>query len=72
MSTASTIADYVRHKRSLGMRFTHGATVLSAFNRFVGKTPTKQIRAAYALKKVWAFSICFFSGIIPIIKYKKK
>jgi 1-acyl-sn-glycerol-3-phosphate acyltransferase len=27
---------------------------------------------AYALKKVWAFLICFFSGIIPIIKYKKK
>jgi 1-acyl-sn-glycerol-3-phosphate acyltransferase len=33
---------------------------------------TKQIRAAYAFKKVWAFLICFFAGIIPVIKYKKK
>lgn len=33
---------------------------------------TKQIRLAYGLKKVWAFTICFFSGIIPIITYKKK
>lgn len=33
---------------------------------------TKQIRTAYALKKVWAFLICFFAGIIPVIKYQKK
>jgi 1-acyl-sn-glycerol-3-phosphate acyltransferase len=33
---------------------------------------TGNIRAAYGLKKVWAFLICFFSGIIPIIHYKKK
>ena len=36
MSTASTIADYIRHKRSLGIRFDHGATVLSTFSRSVG------------------------------------
>lgn len=33
---------------------------------------TKQLRFAYALKKVWAFCICFFSGIIPVIKYQIK
>lgn len=33
---------------------------------------TKQLRFAYALKKIWAFLICFFSGIIPVIKYKRK
>jgi len=31
-----------------------------------------QIRAAYGLKKVWAFLICLFAGIIPSIKYKHK
>ncbi|HRD41091.1 MAG TPA: hypothetical protein PLC65_20860, partial [Bacteroidia bacterium] len=33
---------------------------------------TKQLRFAYALKKVWAFLIVLFAGIIPVIKYKKK
>lgn len=33
---------------------------------------TGQIRLAYGLKKVWAFLICFFAGIIPVIKYQKK
>lgn len=33
---------------------------------------TKQIHVAYALKKVWAFMICLFAGLIPIIKFKKK
>ena len=27
MSTASTIADYIRHKRSLGIRFDHGGHI---------------------------------------------
>ena len=44
MSTASTIADYIRHKRSLGLRFDHGATVLSTFSRSVGKMPLRNIR----------------------------
>ena len=44
MSTASTIADYIRHKRSLGIRFDHGATVLSTFSRSVGKMPLRDIR----------------------------
>jgi 1-acyl-sn-glycerol-3-phosphate acyltransferase len=30
------------------------------------------IRAAYGLKKVWAFTICLLSGIIPVIRYTKK
>lgn len=33
---------------------------------------TRQIHFAYKLKKVWAFTICLFSGIIPVITYKKK
>lgn len=33
---------------------------------------TGNIRAAYGLKKVWAFTICLFTGIIPVIRYKKK
>lgn len=33
---------------------------------------TGNIRAAYGLKKVWAFLICLFAGIIPAITYKKK
>jgi hypothetical protein len=44
VSTASTIADYIRHKRSLGIRFDHGATVLSTFSRSVGKMPLRDIR----------------------------
>ena len=37
MSTASTIADYVRHNRSLGKRFVAEQAILSAFSRSVGK-----------------------------------
>lgn len=33
---------------------------------------TQKLRFAYALKRVWAFIICFFSGIIPLIRYQKK
>lgn len=33
---------------------------------------TKQIRIAFMLKKVWAFLICLFSGIIPVITYQSK
>ncbi len=33
---------------------------------------TGNIRTAYSLKKVWAFLICLFAGIIPVIKYQKK
>jgi 1-acyl-sn-glycerol-3-phosphate acyltransferase len=33
---------------------------------------TGNIRAAYGLKKIWAFIICLFSGIIPVIRYTKK
>jgi hypothetical protein len=33
MSTASTIADYIRHNRSLGKRFVAEAAILSAFSR---------------------------------------
>ena len=39
MSTASTIADYIRHNRSLGKRFVAEAAILSAFSRSVGKMP---------------------------------
>lgn len=30
------------------------------------------MRFAFSLKKIWAFLICFGSGIIPVIKYKRK
>jgi integrase/recombinase XerD len=43
MSTASTIAEYIRHKRSLGMRFFVEAAILSAFRRSVGKMPLRDI-----------------------------
>jgi len=33
---------------------------------------TRQLRFAFGLKKIWAFLICFFSGIVPVIKYKHK
>jgi integrase/recombinase XerD len=46
MSTASTIADYIRHNRSLGMRFITEAAILSAFSRSVGKLPLRGIRPA--------------------------
>jgi integrase/recombinase XerD len=44
MNTASTIADYIRHNRSLGMRFTAQAAILLAFSRSVGKMPLCDIR----------------------------
>ena len=44
MSTASTIADYIRHNRSLGKRFVAEAAILSAFSRSVGKMPLLDIR----------------------------
>jgi integrase/recombinase XerD len=46
MSTASTIADYIRHNRSLGKRFVAEAAILSAFSRSVGKMPLLDIRPA--------------------------
>lgn len=46
MSTASAIADYVRHSRSLGKRFVTEATILSAFSRSVGNMPLRDIRPA--------------------------
>ena len=46
MSTASTIADYIRHNRSLGKRFVAEAAILSAFSRSVGKMPLRDIRPA--------------------------
>ena len=53
MSTASTIADYIRHKRSLGMRFIAEATILSAFSRSVGKMPLRDIRPAMITRFVY-------------------
>jgi len=44
MSTASALADYIRHSRSLGKRFVTEEAVLSAFSRSVGKTPLRDIR----------------------------
>ena len=46
MSTASTIADYIRQNRSLGKRFVAEAAILSAFSRSVGKMPLLDIRPA--------------------------
>ena len=46
MSTASVIADYVRHSRSLGKRFIKEEAVLSAFSRSVGKIPLRDISPA--------------------------
>jgi len=43
MSTASVIADYIRHSRSLGMRFISEEAILCAFCRFVGKMPLRDI-----------------------------
>lgn len=49
-----------------------GVPFLILYPFFYVALVTKQIRFAYGLKKVWAFCICFFAGIIPIIKFKKK
>jgi integrase len=46
MSTASTIADYIRHNRSLGKRFVTEAVTLSAFSRSVGNIALRDIRPA--------------------------
>ena len=46
MSTASTIADYIRHSRSLGKRFVREEAVLTAFSRSVGKIPLRDISPA--------------------------
>lgn len=46
MSTASTIADYVRHNRSLGKRFAAEEAILLAFSRSVGNVPLHGIDAA--------------------------
>lgn len=43
MSTASTIADYIRHNRSLGKRFVAEEQILSAFNRSVDQVPLRSI-----------------------------
>jgi integrase/recombinase XerD len=46
VSTASTIADYIRHNRSLGKRFAAEEAILIAFSRSVGKVPLHGIDAA--------------------------
>lgn len=46
MSTVSTIADYIRHNRSLGKRFVAEQWILSAFGRSVGKVSLGDIRPA--------------------------
>lgn len=46
MSTASTIADYIKHNRSLGKRFVAEAWILSAFLRTVDKVPLSEISPA--------------------------
>ena len=44
MSTASTIADYIQHNRSLGKRFVAEEQILSAFGRSVDQVPLRNIR----------------------------
>jgi site-specific recombinase XerD len=46
MSTASTIADYIGHHRSLGKRFVAEEAILSAFSRYVGQRPLRGISPA--------------------------
>jgi integrase/recombinase XerD len=46
MSTASIIADYIRHSRSLGKRFAAEQWILSAFCRSVGNASLRDIRPA--------------------------
>ena len=45
MSTATTIADYVRHHRNLGKRFVNEAAILSSFSRAIGSVPLRGIRS---------------------------
>lgn len=46
MSTASAIADYIRHNRCLGKRFVTEQATLSAFSRSVGNIPLRDISPA--------------------------
>jgi site-specific recombinase XerD len=46
MSTASAIANYIQHNRSLGKRFVTEEQILSAFNRSVDKIPLHNIGPA--------------------------
>jgi integrase len=46
MSTASAIADYIRHSRSLGKRFIKEEAILSAFSRSVSTIPLRDISPA--------------------------
>lgn len=46
MRTASIVADYIRHNRSLGKRFAAEQWILSAFCRSVGNVPLRDIRPA--------------------------
>jgi integrase/recombinase XerD len=46
MSTAEIIANYVEHKRGLGMRFATENAILIAFGRFVGNVALCEIRRA--------------------------
>jgi integrase/recombinase XerD len=53
VSTASTIADYIRHNRSLGKRFVAEKAILSAFRRSVGTVPLRGIRPAMIMRFVY-------------------
>jgi integrase/recombinase XerD len=46
MSTAEIIANYIEHKRVLGMRFATENAILIAFGRFVGNVALCEIRSA--------------------------
>jgi integrase/recombinase XerD len=46
MSTAEIIANYIEHKRGLGMRFATENAILIAFERFVGNVALCEIRSA--------------------------
>jgi hypothetical protein len=58
MSTAEIIANYVEHKRGLGMRFTAEAAILIAFARFVGNVALSDIRPAMISRFVDRNGIC--------------
>lgn len=44
-------------------------TLIILYPLFVLLLFTKQYKAVYRLKQVWAFLICLFSGLIPHIRY---
>jgi len=46
MRTAEIIANYIEHKRGLGMRFATENAILIAFGRFVGNVALCEIRSA--------------------------